>query len=154
MRRLPPVIRAAAAALVALGVVAPLLVPRAWRTTNDVTTGRSPEYPDLQDRHYAAPPSDTLAAARDAARHIRRWRVADTDPAVRTVRVEIGTAIPLFTDDLTVHVTPEGADGKRSRVTIRSRSRVGRGDLGENARHIRALQRAMDARLPRLTPRA
>ena len=51
----------------------------------------------------------------------------------------------LFTDDLTVTVSPEG---NNSRVVIRSHSRVGRADLGMNARHIRKLQAAMDDKLP------
>ena len=134
--------------LAALGAAGALLVPRAWLTTNDVTTGRHPGYPDLQDRRYDAPPAATLAAAADAARRLPRWRVVAVDQQDRTVRVEVRTGVGGFTDDLTVHVTPDGPDGGRSRVTVRSRSRVGRGDLGENARHIRALQAAMDRKLP------
>nr|CAA9290097.1 hypothetical protein AVDCRST_MAG63-4270 [uncultured Armatimonadetes bacterium] len=150
MRRLSRYARAALA-LLALCAFIPLILPRPWRTTNDVTTGRSREYPDLQDRHYAAPLRETLAAAEAAARDIRRWRVVRTDTTAHTLHVEIRTAIPLFTDELTARVAPEGPGHRHSRVNIRSRSRIGRGDLGENARHIRALQRAMDARLPRMT---
>jgi uncharacterized protein (DUF1499 family) len=38
-------------------------------------------------------------------------------------------------------------------VNVRSRSRVGRGDLGVNARRIRAYLRALDARLTGGPPR-
>jgi uncharacterized protein (DUF1499 family) len=134
-------------ALVAAGVRS--WVPRPWLETNDVTTGRHPGYPDLQDRSYPLPPQAVLAAAAAAARRIPRWHVVSTDTARKTVHVTVRTAIGGFTDDLTVHVVPDGADGSCSRVSIRSRSRVGRGDFGENARHIRALQAAMDAHLPR-----
>ena len=122
-------------------------VPRAWLSTNDVTTGKSPEYPDLQDRRYDFPPDETVAVADQVARRIPRWQVVSTDKARRTVQVLITTAFGGFKDDMTILILPEG---KNSRVTIRSHSRIGRSDLGENARHIRALQSAMDTKLPRL----
>lgn len=126
-------------------VIGGALVPRAWLTSNDVTTGDAPGYPDLRDRLYDMPTAQTLQVAAAVAARIPRWKVVSTDRAERVVHVEVRTAIPLYTDDLTVHVHPEG---RNSRVTIRSRSRVGRGDLGENARHIRALLAALDSKLP------
>ena len=143
-RRLSRRARASLGVAVA-AAVALLLMPRPWLTSNDVITGRHPGYPDLQDRIYDFPPDGTLTLAAAVASRIPRWRVVSTDRANRLVRVEVRTALPLFTDDMTIHVRPEG---RNSRVTVRSRSRVGRADLGENARHIRALQAAMDARLP------
>lgn len=138
--------RLAALLLAALGA-AILLVPRAWLVTNDITTGRHPGYPDLQDRWYAAPPDRALTVAEAAARGLPRWRVVSVDSVAHEVHVAVRTAVGGFTDDLVIRIAPAGA---RSRVTVRSRSRMGRGDLGENARHIRAIQRAMDARLPRV----
>jgi uncharacterized protein (DUF1499 family) len=40
-----------------------------------------------------------------------------------------------FTDDIAVRITPTDAGG--SRVDVRSASRVGRSDVGTNARRIR-----------------
>jgi uncharacterized protein (DUF1499 family) len=116
-----------------------------------VTTGQHSGYPDLQDRVYAVLPDRALAAVETAVRSLPRWSVTDLDPAASTLRAEVRTAVGGFTDDVTVQIRPDGhaPNARRTRVTIRSRSRVGRADLGENARHIRALQRAMDARLPR-----
>ena len=128
-----------------MAAAALLLVPRAWLTSNDVTTGGHSGYPDLQDRIYDFPPDGTLTLAAAVASRIPRWRVVSTDRANRLVRVEVRTALPLFTDDLTIHVRPEG---RNSRVTVRSRSRVGGADLVENARLILSLQAAIDARLP------
>ncbi len=118
----------------------------AWLAQNDVTTGATPAYPELRSRVYPhASPDVVFAAAVEAARRLPRWRVTSTDPVQREAAIEVRTALFWFTDDLTVRVEPEETSG--SRVVIRSRSRVGRGDLGENARHIAALQRAMDRRL-------
>lgn len=128
------------------------VVPRPWLTSSDVTTGAHPGYPDLQPRRYDFPPDQTLLFVGSAAARLPRWRVVRTDVPTGTVQIEVKTPLGLFTDDMTVHVTLTGPDGNSSLVTIRSRSRVGRADLGENARHIRALQAAMDDKLPRLDP--
>ena len=45
-----------------------------------------------------------------------------------------------FKDDVVVRITAEGAG---SRVDVRSKSRVGRSDLGTNAQRIRAYQRRL-----------
>ncbi|MBC8137449.1 MAG: DUF1499 domain-containing protein [Fibrella sp.] len=134
----------------ALAATAILYVPRAGWVSNDVTTGAHPGYPDLQSRKYDSSPSNTLRFASAAASGIRNWKVTNRDETKGTLHAEVRTAIPLFTDDVSVTVTPTGRDNDSSLVTIHSWSRVGRGDLGENARHIRALQAAMDEKLPRL----
>jgi uncharacterized protein (DUF1499 family) len=43
-----------------------------------------------------------------------------------------------MTDDIVVRIRPEGTSG--TRVDIRSKSRVGESDFGENARRIRAFR--------------
>lgn len=134
----------------ALGlVVGAWAVPRAWLTSNDVTTAGHPGYPDLRDRCYDATPDETLAAVRTIATGLPRWRVAGADAQGGFVWVVVRTAVGGFVDDLTVHVRAGTTGDKTTCVTIRSRSRVGRADLGENARHIRALQAAMDRTLSR-----
>lgn len=122
-----------------------LLVPLSGWTTNDVTTGIHMGYPDLQPRIYDASVSNTTQFASAAATRQKGWKVLRTEPEKGNVEVEVPSGP--FTDDLTVTITPEG---EGSRVVIRSRSRVGIGDLGANARHIRTLQTAMDDKLPRL----
>jgi len=59
--------------------------------------------------------------------------------------IEASVRVGPFTDDVTVYVMP--LDQGQTRVTLRSRSRMGAGDLGRNAAHIRELQGAMDDRL-------
>lgn len=142
------VLRAAALAVV-LGAAAFAVwyIPPAGYMTNDVTTGQHSGYPDLQPRRYDLDIAATTLYASEAARRLRGWVVKRTVPGEGVVQAEVGVPalLPVFTDDVTVTIT---SDGDLSRVVIRSHSRLGRGDLGENARHIRALQRAMDERLP------
>ena len=121
------------------------LVPRRWMTVNDVTTGQTPVYPEIVPHRYAAGPDKVYAAARKAISMMARWKIVRENPAARRIEAEIRTAVFGFTDDVTIWIEPDGAG---SRVMIRSHSRIGRGDLGENARTIRALQREMDKRLP------
>jgi uncharacterized protein (DUF1499 family) len=133
-----------ATALAGVGIGMLFGIRGAWFTQNDVTTGENPAYPELTSHSYRHPPSLVFDAARRAAASIRRWKVVAADDQARELRVEVRTALFWFTDDLAVRVETAG---EGSRVVIRSRSRVGRGDLGENARHIAALQQEMDREL-------
>ena len=122
-----------------------LLTPRRWMAFNDVTTGRTPAYPEIVPHIYRQPPATVYAAGIDAMRHMRRWRIVGQEPEAGRIEAEIRTFLFDFTDDVNVWIEQEGSG---SRVMIRSHSRVGKGDLGENARTIQALQAEMDRRLP------
>jgi uncharacterized protein (DUF1499 family) len=147
----------AAAAVLLFG-----LLNRRWWTLNDITTGQTPEYPDLPSHIYAVDPVATRVVAETVCAAIPRWHVVSAPAPDRRstppVQVEVRTALFDFTDDMTVRFeamkAPAGSVvATYTRVVIRSHSRAGKGDLGENERHIRALQREMDLRLPRIFPR-
>jgi uncharacterized protein (DUF1499 family) len=135
--------------LLAVGIAALTFayIERRWLTVNDITTGQTPAYPEIQPHLYAADEATTRTAALAACRSLPRWSVVSNSEA-KEVQAEVRTLLFSFVDDVTVRFEPAGtASVPRTRVIIRSHSRVGKGDLGENARHIRALQNAMDARL-------
>ena len=121
-----------------------LLVPHHWITTNDVTTGLSKEYPNLQPRVYTASPDLVFGIAHECIGTMRRWKLVTEDKKAHRLEAEVRTFLFGFTDDVTVTIRPESGG---SRVIVRSHSRVGKGDIGENARTIRALQSEMDRRL-------
>ena len=114
-------------------------------TVNDITTGESVAYPELRSRVYYAAPDQVLTAAEQAVRALPRWQVVRVEPGNQALDAEVTTPLGGFTDDVTVYLTPLG--GGQTRAIIHSHSRVGKGDLGQNAAHIRELQAAMDARL-------
>jgi uncharacterized protein (DUF1499 family) len=114
-------------------------------TVNDVTTGASTAYPKLTPRVYYAGSEETLAAAESAVESLPRWRVIHADAEKGIVDAEVETPVGGFLDDVTVAMEP--LDEHRTRVVVRSRSRQGKGDLGQNAVHIRELQAEMDRRL-------
>ena len=133
------------------------IAQRRWLTVNDITTGQTPEYPELQPRLYAADVSAVHSAAEAACRSLPRWRIVSQESGdFMDLHAEVRTFLFGFVDDVTIHFEPlpsSSSNGMaQTRVVIRSHSRIGRGDFGENARHIAALQSTMDARLKRSVP--
>lgn len=90
-------------------------------------------YPDLHAAIVPLPPAAAFAAALTAARDLG-WEIVASD--ANAGRIEATDTTPWFgfKDDVVIRVTP---DTQGSRIDIRSVSRVGRGDLGTNARRIR-----------------
>jgi uncharacterized protein (DUF1499 family) len=91
-------------------------------------------YPDIRPLELALPPPAAFARALDAAKAMG-WHIEATDAA--TGRIEATATTPWFGfhDDVVVRVAP--APGG-SRIDVRSVSRVGKSDLGTNAKRIRA----------------
>ena len=90
-------------------------------------------------RHPVARPAGhpagaAFARARDAAREAG-WAIVDADSGAGRVEATATTGWFGFKDDVVVRIRPEG---QGSRVDVRSVSRVGKSDVGTNARRIRA----------------
>ncbi len=96
-------------------------------------------YPDLAPLMLAVPPGRAFARAEAAARSMG-WRIVAAAPAEGRLEASDTTRWFGFTDDIVVRVTP-APNG--SRIDVRSASRVGRSDLGVNARRIRAYLAAL-----------
>jgi len=90
-------------------------------------------YPDIQPVMLNVPPREAFERAVKAAEAMG-WEVVGRDAAAGTLEAVDTTKWFGFKDDIAVRVT--GADAG-SRIDIRSKSRVGRSDLGANARRIR-----------------
>jgi uncharacterized protein (DUF1499 family) len=131
------------AGLVAVAAIAAALT---WPRINVVETGRTPDYPDLVPRSYAAPPERVVEVAEATVSELPRWSLqgSGSGPAGFALQAERRTRVFRFVDDVTIRVKPEGAG---SHVSVRSASRVGQWDFGQNARNVRELLAALDARL-------
>ena len=90
-------------------------------------------YPDITPILLPGSPHATLLRAIAAARALG-WTIVGQDPGRGTIEATDTTFWFGFTDDIVIRVSP-AANG--SRVDIRSKSRVGVGDLGANAARIR-----------------
>ena len=123
------------ALMLAAGAVAvPLDLQRRARAAppiNDVSTAG--EHADLQPLVLRASAEEAFARARAAAQDMG-WEIVSADPARGHIEAVATTFWFGFKDDVTVRVTPQG---ETSRIDVRSRSRVGRGDAGTNASRIR-----------------
>jgi uncharacterized protein (DUF1499 family) len=91
-------------------------------------------YPDIKPILLSVPPREAFERAVKAAEAMG-WEVVGRDAAAGTLEAVDTTKWFGFKDDIAVRVTAvEGG----SRIDIRSKSRVGRSDIGTNARRIRA----------------
>jgi uncharacterized protein (DUF1499 family) len=91
-------------------------------------------YPDIKPIVVTSSPADALQRAIDAARSLG-WQVVSSDAPSGRIEATDTTAWFGFKDDIVVRVRPEPTGG--SRIDVRSVSRVGRSDLGANAKRIR-----------------
>jgi uncharacterized protein (DUF1499 family) len=101
-------------------------------------------YPDLAPIALPVPPGEALERARRAAETLG-WEIAEVRPpqsdgADAVLEARQTSALFRFVDDIVVRV--RASDGG-SVVDVRSKSRVGRGDLGVNARRIRAFREVL-----------
>ncbi len=109
----------------------------------------------LRTRFYPAPWSRVVEAAQSALSaqktYGRAWKVGQSsitgaEPGAKlreTLRAQVPVVV--FTDDLEVTLS-EQEDGQ-IRVDCESKSRIGKGDFGENKRHVTQFLRSLDANL-------
>jgi uncharacterized protein (DUF1499 family) len=91
-------------------------------------------YSDLRPVILPVPPAQALAKAEALAR-ARGWRIAAVDKTNGRLEATAVSRFFRFKDDVVVRVRPHPSG---SVVDLRSVSRVGVSDLGENAKRIRA----------------
>jgi len=89
-------------------------------------------YPELRALELALPPAQAFARARAAAQ-ARGWEIVAADEAAGRIEAVATTRWFGFKDDIVIRIR---AAGGGSRIDMRSRSRVGRSDLGANAKRI------------------
>ncbi len=132
--------------LIVLIVVGAVAAALAWPRINEVETGRTPEYPDLQVRTYARDVASVARAVQRVVERLPRWTFvgAGQGPGGAEVRAVHRTLVFRFSDDVTVRVRAEGG---RTKVSVRSKSRVGKWDFGQNARNVRELLAELDHEL-------
>lgn len=89
-------------------------------------------YPAVAPKILASTPSEAYQRALDRARALG-WNVVGENPAQGRFEAWDRTSWFGFTDDVVVRITP---DKSGARVDVRSHSRVGKADLGTNAKRI------------------
>lgn len=107
----------------------------------EVAAQQKQAYPDIAPIRLPDPPERAFARAREAAESLG-WEIVSADPQQGRLEATDTTRWFGFRDDVVVRVRPEGAG---SRVDVRSKSRVGRSDVGANAERIRTFRDALGA---------
>jgi uncharacterized protein (DUF1499 family) len=115
----------------------------AYVTVNDVETGKSRAYPHLQPLIVNRPYQDVFQASVAAITFLPRWRLVSTNMELGEIKAEVETPLFRFVDDVTVQISKDNPVV----VNVRSRSRVGKGDLGKNAKNISLFLEALKQRL-------
>ena len=96
-------------------------------------------YSDLAPRQLDDPLDAAFARTVTAAEQLG-WTITKRNPGGGTIEASDATAIFQFVDDVAIRIRPSGTG---SILDIRSKSRDGRGDVGANAKRIRALLDAL-----------
>lgn len=99
----------------------------------EVAAQQEKAYPDIQPLLLTLPEQRAFQRALDSARAMG-WKIVAADPAAGRIEATARTFWFGFRDDVVVRLTPVG---DRTVVDVRSVSRVGKGDLGTNARRVR-----------------
>lgn len=99
----------------------------------EVAAQQERAYPDIQPLTLPDGPRAAFQRALSAAREMG-WEIVAADSLAGRIEATATTTWFGFKDDVVVRVTPR--DGG-SRIDVRSVSRVGRSDVGTNARRIR-----------------
>lgn len=94
-------------------------------------------YPDIVPLVLNVPVQIAFTRSLDTAQGMG-WDIVASDAASGRIEAIATTPWFGFKDDVVIRVTAQGADGAASRVDVRSKSRVGRSDVGANAKRIRA----------------
>jgi uncharacterized protein (DUF1499 family) len=106
----------------------------------DTANQQRRSYGDIGPARFREPPAAVFAAVERVARRLG-WAVVAAVPGEGRLEATDTTFWFGFTDDVVVRVRP--AEGGGTRVDVRSKSRVGRSDIGANARRVRRFLHAL-----------
>jgi hypothetical protein len=98
-------------------------------------------YPDLRTEVLDVPSAPAYDRALSTARAMG-WRIVAAEPALGRIEATDTTFWFGFKDDIVIRIVPAG---DRAMVDIRSVSRVGKSDVGTNARRIREFLKRLRA---------
>jgi uncharacterized protein (DUF1499 family) len=99
----------------------------------EIAAQQKAAYPDLAPAVLPLPPPPAFELALRTARDMG-WTIVNSNPAEGRIEATDTTFWFGFKDDIVIRIT---AAGKGSRIDVRSVSRVGRSDVGTNAKRIR-----------------
>lgn len=119
------------------------IVPLRAEASNDTTYGgqekaaiQREHYPDIQTLYLDVTYPEAFSRALDAARQMPWERIVTADEEAGLIEAVDKLAWFGFKDDVVIRVDTTDAPG-RTKVDVRSVSRIGQGDIGVNAHRVR-----------------
>jgi len=116
-----------------------------YLSTNIAETAMDSPFPELKPRAYAAPAAFMFDVARRAAKALK-LELTNIDADAKKIEAVVTTQVIGFKDDVTIQVEATGEES--CRLLVRSASRVGKGDLGANTRHVMNLIETVNVLAP------
>ncbi len=114
----------------------------AYLNTHVAETSDGSTFPELRTRRFDLPPDVLYAKVKEAIAALPHWQVETSTDARREIHAVVTTALFRFKDDVTIGVMSE--PNRHPALVVRGESRVGKGDLGANTRHILDLYDALE----------
>lgn len=114
-------------------------------TQNSAQTSANAPDPRLRGRTYAVPFAQVWDESIQMIESSSGWKLIEADEGRGMIKAEATTPVFHFVDDVRLRIKLD--EDALTRVDMRSASRVGRGDLGTNARRIRRFFKDLDRRL-------
>lgn len=115
-----------------------------YLTRNVAETREDHRFPELRTRIFGVGAGELIEYVRRACEGLS-WEDTGVDPRQKIVRARIRTPLLGFVDDLEARI--EAVESTSAKLHVRSSSRIGRGDLGANIRHVLDLYEAVEALL-------
>src|SRR5688572_13538463 len=130
--------------VVALVAAAAVAATR-WPRINVVETGRTPEYPDLREREYAAPEAAVGRAAKAAVAALPGWTFVGAGEGRGGTSIQaLATRPAPVKTEMTITIRRQGG---KTTVRARARSTFGPWDFGQGARHIEDFLAELDRQM-------
>jgi uncharacterized protein (DUF1499 family) len=82
------------------------------------------------------PLAQALVQVEEAIHSLPRWQIESVDAQTTTIHATRRTRVCRFIDDIAIRLEPTETG---TRIHVRSQSRFGIGDLGQNSRNLREL---------------
>lgn len=129
-----------------------LLMARFGTSGNVAQTAPNHAEKELRTRHYRATPQEIAQQIQTTIPALKtygsNWKIINSSTRKNRIEqiTEIKCEVPVlfFTDDLVITIKDSDKDNTFSAVDVRSASRVGKSDMGENRRHVLQLLRNLD----------
>lgn len=116
-----------------------------WPRINVVETGRTPEYPELRDREFAAPEAAVGRAAKAAVEALPGWTFVGAGQGRGGTAIQALAARPApLKTEMTITIRRQGA---KTLVKARARSTFGPWDFGQGARHLQDFLAELDRQM-------